>query len=310
MSFTTTIDRLPIPAPEPGVYRDMPAEHYHKIDALNASTIGEFVKSGLHGRHAMQTTRPATGPLYFGSAFHSATLEPDDFFSRAEVFEEIGPSAEVKHRKTQDEHPDAIILRKGWLEQIGDMRDQVIEHDTADYLFNKTKGENELTMIWNIERTIGGVPVTIPCKARADRYLKAFEPYQGSGEVSAIIDLKTCRDASPEGFEKAIADRGYYRQAAWYLAGAVACGLIPDFHDYSYIIVAVEKAKPYPVATYPIATAALQYGLNECEAALRNYVKYRMHGVADGPSNVLIPLGLPNWAMKAGNEHPFNQEVI
>lgn len=295
-----------IKAPEPGVYYDMPAEEYHAIDALNATTLGAFVKSGLHGEyHLSQRTEPS-GALWFGSAMHAAILEPELFMEQMIVDEKIGPSAEVAHRKAMEEYPGAFLLRKGWKEQIDAMTNATMRHQVAKYLLRGTTGRNEVTMIWHIVKTIGGRQVVIPCKARCDRFIEAFEPFPGAGEVSGIVDIKSTRDSSYDGMEKSIANFGYHRQAAWYLTGAVKCGLIDKFHDHSYTIVAIEKSAPYPVGVYPIAVSALKYGLDECVAGLRAYVKYRTLGHAPGPTDSTHPIGLPNWAMKAGNEAPFN----
>src|SRR5690606_32160586 len=45
-----------------------------------------------------------------------------------------------------------------------------------------------------------------------------------------IVDLKTCRDASPQGFARAAADLGYHRQHAFYVDGwAKATGEVLPF---------------------------------------------------------------------------------
>lgn len=302
----TPVARMTEVCPPPGVYENMPAEQYHAIDALNATTIGHFCKSGLHGSHYLTSEQgEPTAAMIFGSAFHSAVLEPKDFSKRMQIHEDIGPASEVKHRKMQAEHPEAIILRKGWNDQIENMAGNIHAHTAASHLLHEVEGKNELTLIWNMEREIDGKIITVPCKARIDRFVPKFTPIEGMGEVSGIIDAKTAKDADAHSFEKAIADRGYHRQAAWYLTGAIACGLMESFHDYSYIIVACEKTAPYPVATYPITSAALEQGLTQCVEGVRAYLKFRLHGYAPGPSDTLVPLGIPNWAMKPENETPY-----
>lgn len=301
-----SVPRMTGNCPPPGVYENMPADEYHAIDALNASTISRFCQSGQHGAHYLLGEQDdPTAAMLFGTVFHSAVLEPDDFAKRMQIHEDIGPASEVKHKKMQAEHPNAIILRKGWNEQIENITSYVQSHTAANHLLYEVEGKNELTLIWNIEREIDGKPVTIPCKARVDRFVPAFTPIEGMGEVACIVDAKTARESNAHAFEKEIANRGYYRQAAWYLTGAIACGLIESFHDYSYIIVACEKTAPYPVATYPIAEAALNQGLSECVEGMRSYLKFRMHGHAPGPSDCLVPLSIPNWAMKPENETTY-----
>jgi len=91
----------------------------------------------------------------------------------------------------------------------------------------------------------------------------------------------------------------YHIQAAWYLAGAIHLGLVKGLHDNAYTFIAVEKAAPHPVGVYPMNTASLQYGVEECKRAMREYVKYRMHGHAQGPTDYKVTMGIPAWAMPA-----------
>lgn len=304
----TPITKWSIPCPDDGVYADIAAEDYHKIDALNASTVKAFCKSGIHGEHELTKPPPASEALWFGGAFHSAVLEPDDFAKRMHPYQKeegsdnetgIGPSADVAHRKYLAEHPDSIPMRKGWIKTITGMRGRIENHPDCPYLLHGTDGQNELTFIWRAIVVIDGVRVTVPCKARADRYIKGFQPHKDAAIVSGILDVKTCRDSSVSGFEKAIGTFGYHIQAAWYLAGAIRNGMIDRIHDDSYNIIAVEKTAPYPVGVYPINTASLQYGVKECERGMREYLKYRLYGHTSGPTDYKVTMGIPAWAMPA-----------
>ena len=299
MNEFTPIPKWDIPCPEDGVYENMPNEDYHRIDALNASTVKAFCQSGIHGEHSLYKPNEGAAALWFGSAFHSALLEPEDFEARVHHYEDtgIGPTAEVAHKRYLEDHPDAIAMRKGWAEQIGDMTNRINSHPACPYMLHGTEGQNELTFIWRVPLDIDGQRVLVPCRARADRFIPAFSPYEGADEVAGIIDLKTCRDSSPNGFERDIGNYSYHIQAAWYLAGAIACGRLDKLHDNCYTIIAVEKSPPHPVGVYPINTASLQYGVQECWRGMRAYVKYRMHGHAEGPTDTKIPMGLPVWAM-------------
>lgn len=310
------VQRMTEPAPPSDVYRDMPADEYHAIDALNNSTISAFSKSPRHGAYYLNSPPIVpTAAMLFGSALHSAILEPQDFAERGLVCNDVGPSAEVAHRKAAEENPDKIILRKGWADQIRRMGQSISDHAAASRLLDTENCMNELTVIWRVSITIGDDVVEVPCKARFDRFLPSFLPTynpfrENDGQwVAGIIDLKSCRDASADGFMKAVANQGYHRQAAWYLSGAISQNLLSGFHDYSYIVLACEKSAPYPVATYPIQTAALHQGYRECREALRDYVKYRLHGHAPHASEELIPMSLPVWAMDTKAETRFTGDT-
>lgn len=63
------------------------------------------------------------------------------------------------------------------------------------------------------------------------------------GRPSAIVDVKTTRDASPSGFARECATRGYHLQAAWYVDVVhAATGL-----DLPFVFVAVEAVGVAPV---------------------------------------------------------------
>ena len=114
----------------------MPAEEYHRIDAANASTLKEFHRSAQHGAHALMNPREPSGPLWFGSALHSALLEPADYRARMIIDDTIGPASEVKHRKAMEANPDAIILRKGWVDQIDAMTMEALACPASAHLLN------------------------------------------------------------------------------------------------------------------------------------------------------------------------------
>lgn len=312
MSFPPT-KRTPDEAPKPGIYRDIEPEVYHRWNALNASTLGHFVRSGMHGAYYLNQTQdddPPTADMLYGTAMHTAYLEPKKYQETAYT-----PTVEVKvgddvihkpiladkchwktHKPVADENPGRLILHDQWADRIEDMRKQLDAHPRANMLFNEVDGTNELTLVWHL--TVKGK--TIPCKCRVDRYLPSFIPNADHTEpVSGIADLKTSASIDPHKFERSIWDYGYHRQAAWYLMGAIAHKLIPDqLHDFSYQIVAVEKKPPYPVTVFPLTAGTIQQGINECRAGLLAYAKYRMHGIAPGPCDSYIPATLPGYLIE------------
>lgn len=291
------------PCPPDGVYEDMPADEYHSIDAVNASTLKEFAKSGRHGLHylACPSTTP-TGAMLFGSALHTAILEPDEYEETATPRDDIGPGAEVGHRKAREESPDALILRKGWYEEIGSIMGAIDAHPVASDMLTAEGGRNELTLIWRITRNIDGQDIEIPCKARVDRFLPMYTAGEMDEPGPCIVDLKTTKDAGADGFERAIGNFGYHVQFAWYALGVFSTKLAPDILKTCYTVVAVEKSAPYAVAAYRINEATMAQGISEVKHALSRYVQYRLHGHAPHPSEAMIPLGLPVWKMNTENE--------
>ncbi len=300
------VKRTPNHCPPPGVYLDIPFEDYCSWDALNASTIGEFLVSGRNGASYLAGEQsPPKKDQLIGTATHSMLLEPVDYADRMLVDEKIGPAAEVTHRKVAEANPGRIILRKGWNEQIVSMAMSVATHPKARYLLREVEGSNELTLVWDITRRVGGDDVTVRCKARIDRHIPAFTPYpDASKPVCCFLDIKTCAKGkgSPEQIDRTVANWGYHRQAAWYLSGGIRLGLIDKMHANSYIILAIEKDRPYPVGTYPICCSALEQGWADCKRGVAAYLKYRLHRHAPHASENLVPVSLPMWAMNSEQE--------
>ena len=92
------------------------------------------------------------------------------------------------------------------------------------------------------------------CKARFDML-----------QNDVIVDLKTCRDASPKGFKQAVKTFGYHQQAAFYLDAAASAGLteVDRFH-----FLAISKQHPYPYAIYELSPEAIEYGRSLNEKAI------------------------------------------
>ena len=111
---------------------------------------------------------------------------------------------------------------------------------------------------------------------------------------SAILDVKTTVDASPEGFARAVFKYGYHRQAAWYLDGVeAATGMTPD----SFMFLALEKTNPFAHAFYYADEQMIEQGRIENRALLRRYADCLAEDKWPGYDEKLLPLSLPRWAM-------------
>lgn len=108
---------------------------------------------------------------------------------------------------------------------------------------------------------------------------------------TVMLDLKTCEDASSEGFSKSFMSFGYWMQASHYLAMARKSGLPVK----RFIFIAVEKNPPFSVALYELDEESLKKAdlirhrlletLSDCIA--RNEFPAYQKGVT--------PLTLPHW---------------
>jgi len=313
-------DRHPLPCPAPGVYENMPDDIYHRIDALNASTLKQFYKSGHHGAHYLDgEPEDPTSAMLFGTALHAALLEPDRFDEHALDTDLADACVYHKHEAVQAEHPEAIVLHRGWRDQIEAIRVMVQAHPVASRLVGDEDVRRELTLIWEESVTLDdGTVVRFMCKARLDMW---------NGRIQIVPDIKTTSKQyeRPEKFRRHLHDMGYHQSLGWYVRGLVKAGLMTSYPDrYSSqvanIIVCVRDA-PNLVFTRRIDRAMAEHGFTQLwTEAVPSYLKYRVRGERtpmivrgavmdnegnpiDKTSDDLLPCHIYDWAQA---ENPIN----
>jgi len=313
-------NRNTIKCPRPGVYHDFTMEDYHKIDAVNASTLKKFMVSGKHGKMYLEGKQdPPSNAMLFGTAAHSRIFEPDDYAERAieglHKSDKGKPLADgcawSKHKAVQDENPDNIILHAGWSRRIEAIAEQVEGNPETLALFRHPDSLREVTLIWEEVVEFGDTKLIVPFKARLDMFNKAAQ---------VIPDLKTTTSAEPPLFRKKSYDLGYHISGAIYVRGCLQLGLMArDEHGRipagAYLILAAETSAPHITSPYAMQIEAMEQGFEDAwQIGLSRLVKYRTLGVADGPeykmgedeygdpitigSDKITDLDLPAWAQR------------
>ena len=137
------------------------------------------------------------------------------------------------------------VVSKAEFEMIRDMRDAVHSHPTAGALLKGGVAETSHFA------EINGVP----CKCRPD--------YNGH----ALVDVKSCVDASNHAFARSVANYKYHLQQAVYQQIVNETeGVNKDF-----VFIACEKSSPYPVAVYQLNFDAVSNGVYLMDKALELY---------------------------------------
>lgn len=279
------VKQCPKPAPEPGIYH-MDFGEYRDIDALNASTIQDFLISPRRGAYGLQCeSGEPTKAMLFGTALHARILEPEDYAARA-MQTELGPGAEVGHRKLQEEHPDAIILRAGWGDDIEAIARELEHHPRASDILREKEAQKEITIVWSERMKFDGEVYELPCKARLDFYSPAKR---------CVFDLKKVRQDGGEqdAFSKAIWNNGYYVQAAWYARATQKAGLCDKRPAYGWIC--VEETPPYEIDIFQASEDLMYKGWQSCLIGMRLYGNYRLTGRAPGRQIRIEEIDLPKW---------------
>jgi len=237
---------------QPGTY-DMPAEAYHAGPGASKSMLWK-----LHSRspfHARFQTRQETSPQRFGSAAHTAVLEPEKF----EPAYERGPD-DRRGNKWKDAEVAAatagrILLTSGDYDDAMRLRDALHRNPLVRKLTANALAER--SGYW-IDPATGEL-----CRCRPDLY---------NPGMSVIADLKSTTDASPNAWRKRVADYGFHAQEPWYSRGWAAAG---GGDVDAFLFITVERDAPYAHAIYELTPSAVAEGEAIMNAALERYAECR-----------------------------------
>ena len=267
-----------------GSQLDMPFQRYRDTDAISQSQLKWLQKSPLHywsrfidpARIEVPLDTPA---LRFGTATHTAVLEPDRF----QADYALGPQATKSSKAWKDAvaATDKILLTPDEYAAIQGMSVSLLQHDAArKALFDKA-GKNEQSFFFQLNSGL-------KLKCRADRILSN----------GIIVDLKTTADASASAFSKSCANFGYHIQAAFYIK---VIELVTGVEPKGFAFVAVEKEPPYAVQVFKASDAMICYGMEKVNELLNDLrLLYEIPGEGPWPSYSAkaVELDLPTWATR------------
>ena len=239
---------------------------YHGSSELGRSTAWSLLQSCPEKvRYDMNNRKPSSPTLVLGSAFHTATLEPEKLDEEFAVkpTEIDGKSSRTNHYKEAFEMMQKNEPDKQWLapadydlalEMAGSALDNpILKHYMAD--IDKVV---EGTGFFEMEGA--------KCKVRPDLYIP------GAG---VVIDLKSTQDASPKGFTKSVRQFGYLFQACWYMHALRMVGLKPK----QFIFLAVEKTAPFATAAYTIKESDINKQFGNMERACQIWAACQSSGI-------------------------------
>lgn len=272
---------------ETGIYPSLDRRAYDALEErVNWSTLRALARSGEHYQHALGTEMTETAAMRLGSAVHVAVLEPELFGSIYVVWEG-GRRAGKAWEAFCEEHAGREILTLDEYERCVAMQARVRQHPIAGPYVRG--GQSEVTILW--EETLPAVSdqpaIVTPMRGRID-YLRD----------DVIVDLKTTRDGSPDGFGREVWRLRYHTQLAIYQAGvkAITGKLLP------VKIVTVESEAPHVVTVYDMPEHVLEIGREEYRALLSHLDWCKREGRWPGYSDTETEILLPRWVMPRGED--------
>jgi hypothetical protein len=260
---------------------EMPAEVYHKVDALSKSLMTKALRSPAHYRAAVdgQSDEP-TKAMQIGTVAHTAILEPHKLPEIVAIKPE-GMSLVTKEGKAwKAENEGKIILDAEEAADIDGMAHSVRRHPSFEpsHLDNKI----EASVFAEDEET------GLPLKARPDLWAEG---------IGLILDVKTTDDASEEAFLRTIQKFAYHVQAAHYIEMTGAT---------DFVFIAVERTAPYAVAAYRLSPEWLELGFETRRRAIR--IVHECTALNSWPAypTGTTTLALPVWV--ARNQQKLNEK--
>lgn len=303
--MTTTLQTY-----EPGIYRDVPADEYHRIPGASKSRLWTLRDSPAKCKWELDNGSPDSDAFRFGRGFDDALFDEETF---KRTYEAAGPcGAELKSGKNKGGHcgltgavrvdgvwycgkhapagsePDSglTILSDDEYRRIVNMVCSIEQHPIANALVRGPRGVNQLTIVWDDPAT------GVRCKGRIDRLTQ----YQG---YTTHIDVKTARSADRRAFERDAAKFGYFVQAAHYLAGCEAIDLLAGREPQKrrFLFVVIEKApellSSHRVEVFEYKPDALAEALRVRDGLLAKWAECERTGYWPGREPRITPINLP-----------------
>lgn len=256
-------------------------ENYHQDRThISASGLKQIAKSPRHYWNKYLNpayTEEPTAAMAFGNVVHTLMLEPKEFELRYAVAPDVN--------KTTKDGKAAYTA----FAEANEGKEFISSKDyaTATAMIEQSKSNPIITDLLDLsekEQMHTFRILDVDCKMKAD----AINPVDG-----CIIDVKTCTDASPDGFGKACWNENYLLQAAFYLDGYYfATG--KDLKRF--IFIAMEKTAPYIVKPYYLTPEQIELGRQQYLAALQTYKNCLAADKWHAYGDEIQPLTLPSWA--------------
>lgn len=258
----------------------MNRDEYNHLEGIRRSNLIHMKKSPKHYHYNLSVGFKKTDAKEFGIMFHCFLLEPERFkllygeFDKSNMPEpKRSVALTVNSEWIINEKEKLIDLNQqpytpGQYIDMEQMRDSILEDDEArDLLFLSGQFENAFT--WTDEDT------GLKCKCLVDKDIPS---------IDSLVELKTCKDASPSGFMRDASNMDYEFQPAYYLDGTGRKNMI---------YICVEKESPFACNVFhPDPDEYIYYG--------RLDYKYCLKAVKDCTDKGKWP-GYSYWKPRGGN---------
>jgi len=258
---------------------------YHANEAIGSTVLKAITQKSVI--HALENPFVENESSIIGSALHCYYLTRENFdleYIVSPKFDRRTKAGKADFAEFQEKADGKTVINEEQFELIKGMNETISTHETAKSML--TGGESEFSYFTKDEET----GLTLKC--RPDHVNK-----------DALIDLKTARDASYKGFQKACGNLSYHVQAAFYLdVYNKANGT--NLKEFYFIV--VENTAPFAVAVYHLDELAIEHGRMAYVKALKTLAEYKKESTSKEFKRSkymygegITALDLPPWAFTA-----------
>lgn len=237
----------------------VPFAEYRAIKRMNQSGLSAAKRtSWAHYKHSLLVPDKTTDSQQFGTAVHTAVLEPENWKRDVAVWD--GPSRRGKAWEAfKAANGHRTILTREQHNRASDAAHSLL-NDPQCGGWLRGERRNEVTVLWEH----GGVEL----KARLD----AVTP-------NAILDVKTTRSILPKDLENSIVSYDYAMQAAFYQD---AWHFVDD-RTLPVVLLFVESQAPHCCVPWIVDQRSIADGRRQYQDLLSQYKKCLDTGVWPGP---------------------------
>lgn len=257
----------------PGIYYNIPFAEYQTWPGVHQSML-KNMNVPARAKYQEENPKEPTAAMELGTALHCKLLEPDRFASEYVV----APKLDKRSKEWKEfaaKHEGKLFISK----EVCGMEESLFGLNSFGCLIHDLETRTEVSAVWVDEST------GITCKARFDLI---------NQDLKTVVELKTTRSASPEGFAAEVFKNAYHIQAAFYRRGLKALGApCGDF-----LFFAVENLPPHLCAAYRLIEEVLEVGDAQVTKYLKVYDECSEFEQWPGYSNEILPIGIPTWGMK------------
>lgn len=282
---------------EPGWHKDLSNDDYHGSKGYSSSQVKKLIeKTPAHLKQSFLEKNKSTANMALGTAVHTLVLEPEKYDAEVAVMPEFNKrtnAGKAAFANFMDRNEGKTIINEDQAAQAKAMADNVLNHEYASILLQDCITEQSVYWWYKSMDVDDERKYKLMLKVRPDAL---------SMSHNVIIDLKTCADASVDGFTRAIQHFYYHVSAAMYLEGVNQCKDLLQHCGHmaftKFIFICVENTLPYEVAVYELGAEYINLGKIIYRRALMDLQRAHEEDWPGYPEEIRV-LEPPPYALRA-----------